>query len=154
MSAAAAAGTRIWSVRRTGAGRGLWGWDPGSAGTEGVREGQLRVRCRLAGAAGMRLRRLSGRPPCRSASPKLCGLIAATATATATPTLPAVLGCSRAPWGVSGEQCSLSLSFSLSFSFSLFPPPLRVHKPRSGCEIPALSLLSRLLQLELVVLFT
>lgn len=146
MSAAAAAGTRIWSVRRTGAGRGLWGWDPGSAGTEGVREGQLRVRCRLAGAAGMRLRRLSGRPPCRSASPKLYGLIAATAT----PTLPAVLGCSRAPWGVSGEQCSLSLSFS----FSLFPPPLRVHKPRSGCEIPALSLLSRLLQLELVVLFT
>lgn len=51
-AAAAAAGTRIWSVRRTGAGRGLWGWDPGSAGTEGVREGQLRVRCRLAGAAG------------------------------------------------------------------------------------------------------
>lgn len=112
MSAAAAAGTRIWSVRRTGAGRGRWGWDPGSAGTEGVREGQLRVRCRLAGAAGMRLRRLAGRPPCRSASAKLCGLIAATAT----PTLPAVLGCSRAPWGVSGEQCSLSLSLSHSLS--------------------------------------
>lgn len=79
------------------------GWDPSSAGTDGVREGELRVRCRLAGAAGVRVRRLPGRPPCRSASPKLCGLIAAT------PTPPAVLGCSRAPWGVSGERCSLSL---------------------------------------------
>lgn len=141
-AAAAAAGTRIWGVRRTGAGRGLRGWDPGSAGTDGVSEGELRVRCRLAGAEGMRVRRLPGCPPCGSASPKLCGLIAAT------PTPPAVLGCSRSPWGVSGGQCSLARARSLSPSFG------QVHKPRSGCEIPALSLLSRLLQLELVVLFT
>lgn len=43
-AAAAAAGTRIWSVRRTGAGRGLRGRSPGSAGTEG------RVRARTARA--------------------------------------------------------------------------------------------------------
>lgn len=42
---------------------------------------------------------------------------------------PAALGCSRAGWGVSGEQCSHPL-------FS------RVYKPRSRRGIPALSLLS------------
>ena len=138
-AAAAAAGTRIWGVRRTGAGRGLRGWDPGSAGTDGVSEGELRVRCRLAGGAGMRVRRLPGCPPCRSASAKFCGLSAAT------PTLPQ-------SWAAAGRlgvcRGDSARSHALSPSFG------QVHQSRSGCEIAALSLLSRLLQLELVVLFT
>ena len=75
-AAAAEAKTRICSVRRKAAGRGLRGWGPGPAGTDGARDGELRVRSRPpAGEEEMRVRRWPGGLPCCGPSrPELSGL--------------------------------------------------------------------------------